>query len=345
MSVKQTSVQGLNRWVDALAAKHPVFGVTAKGGRFAYERLSAAAELRLDYDVTILPPKKYFLPQVETLLTYNAKGEYQSCVDVEPFVLFGVHPYDLVALNQLDAIFEKDNPDAHYLTRRKSATIVACDVQTPSEHIFAGCMGTATAKDGFDILLTRVGEQYVVDVRTAKGRALLADLAEAKDADAAVLARREQVWQDAERFLKMHRLQVRPEDLPALLSRKESYHHPIWQQKAAACYSCGSCNLVCPTCYCFDVQDKLAWQAPCGQRERRWDGCLLCDFAVVAGNHNFRKLRADRYRHRYYRKGKYLWDRMGQIACVGCGRCIAACTTKIANPVEIYNALNGGKQA
>ena len=27
----------------------------------------------------------------------------------------------------------------------------------------------------------------------------------------------------------------------------------------------------------------------------------------------------------------------GQIACVGCGRCITACTAKIANPVEVYN--------
>jgi ferredoxin len=69
---------------------------------------------------------------------------------------------------------------------------------------------------------------------------------------------------------------------------------------------------------------------------------MLTDFATVAGDHNFRENRAARYRHRYYRKGKYLFDRMNQIACVGCGRCITACTTKIANPVEIYNTLLEG---
>ena len=34
---------------------------------------------------------------------------------------------------------------------------------------------------------------------------------------------------------------------------------------------------------------------------------------------------------------------MGVIACVGCGRCITACTTKIANPVEVYNELMEAK--
>ena len=30
---------------------------------------------------------------------------------------------------------------------------------------------------------------------------------------------------------------------------------------------------------------------------------------------------------------------IGEIACVGCGRCVTACTAKIANPVEVYNKL------
>jgi len=71
---------------------------------------------------------------------------------------------------------------------------------------------------------------------------------------------------------------------------------------------------------------SFEWDLASGSRVRTWDGCLLTDFALIAGNHNFRAARTDRYRHRYYRKGKYLWDKMAQIACVGCGRCITACT-------------------
>jgi ferredoxin len=67
---------------------------------------------------------------------------------------------------------------------------------------------------------------------------------------------------------------------------------------------------------------------------------MLNDFAAVAGHINFRKDKAARFRHRYYRKGKYVPSKIGgQIACVGCGRCITACVANIANPVEIFNRL------
>ena len=56
-----------------------------------------------------------------------------------------------------------------------------------------------------------------------------------------------------------------------------------------------------------------------------------------------RKDPAARYRHRYYRKGKYVPAKIGgQIACVGCGRCITACVANIANPVEVFNRLAEG---
>ncbi|MCX5636268.1 MAG: 4Fe-4S dicluster domain-containing protein, partial [Planctomycetota bacterium] len=103
---------------------------------------------------------------------------------------------------------------------------------------------------------------------------------------------------------------------------------------------CGSCNLVCPTCYCFNVQDDINWDMRTGNRQRVWDGCLLEGFTRVAGGHEFRKNRADRFRHRLYRKGKYVPDKIGgEIACVGCGRCIDACLPDIANPVSVYNRL------
>jgi ferredoxin len=234
----------------------------------------------------------------------------------------------------------KDNCDCHYQARRKNATIVACDVQNASADVFAGCMGTATVREGFDILLTLVGDGYVAQAATEAGEALLALAGKLPDADPVSLGRREQVWQDAAKFLRRHRLKCSTEQLPEILSR--SYEHPVWEKRSSKCYSCGSCVMVCPTCFCFDVRDEVRWDLAGGTRKRQWDSCMLADFAEVAGGHNFRKRRDERYRHRFYRKGKYLPDQLGFVACVGCGRCVTACTTFIANPVEVYNALIEG---
>ena len=336
MSVKKFGEAGLRAWVNRLIAAGGVVGVKAKEDRFVFGPLTSAEELRLDYDVTLLPPKKYFLPQVETVLSFSEEGDYGSVVDETSRVLLGVHPYDVVSIAQMDAVFEKDNADVHYLTRRRNTTIVACDIQNPSPNIFAGCMGTAVVQEGFDLLISKVGDSYLLDARTEKGEALL-EGEDAEDADPVSLARREQMWEDNARLLRNHQLKVSPEELPKLL--EDGFNSEIWEKRAEKCYSCGSCNLVCPTCYCFDMRDDVNWDLKSGRRDRVWDSCMLSDFALVAGGHNFRANRAARYRHRYYRKGKYLWDRMGQIACVGCGRCITACTANIANPVEVYNAL------
>jgi ferredoxin len=336
MSVKKTGEIGLKAWVDSLIDTQEVIGVKAKGERFAFGPLEAADDLRLDYDVTILPPKKYLLPQAETVLKFGEDGDYSSVLDEQPRILFGVHPYDVVAIAQMDAVFEKDNADIHYLTRRRNTAIVANDIQTPSPNVFAGCMNTAVVQDGFDVLISKIGDDYLVDARTDTGEALIQGL-DGDRADELSLARREQLWDDNRRLLRNHQLKVKPEELPDLL--EEGFNSGIWDKRAEKCYSCGSCNLVCPTCYCFDMRDDVNWNLKSGERKRSWDGCLLSNFALVAGGHNFRSNRTARYRHRFYRKGKYLWDRMGQIACVGCGRCITACTTHIANPVEVYNAL------
>ena len=337
MSHKKIDAATLDSWVEGLVQDTRVLGVQAKGDRFEFRPLKRAADLRLDYDVSLTPPGKLcFQPPAELLLRFKG-ADYESVHECEPFVLFGVHPYDMVAINQMDKIFAADNVDSHYMARRAAATIVACDVETVSENCFAGCMDTATVDEGFDVLLTRVGSRYVVDARTEKGEALLTGLADAPEATKKDLAAREKVWKQNQKRLRKHTLKVSPAELPALLDK--SMDHPVWSERAELCFSCGSCTNTCPTCYCFDVQEDVNWDLESGMRSRTWDGCQLEKFARVAGGHNFRKDRVARFRHRYYRKGKYVPEKIGACACVGCGRCISACVSKIAQPVEVYNRL------
>lgn len=342
MSIKKLDQAALDRWVDGLIEKQKVVGVKAKGDRFAFGELTSSSELRLDYDVTILPPKKFFLPQVEDLLTFQKDTGFESVITQESMVLFGVHPYDTFAINQLDILFSENNEDIHYKVRREAITIVACDVQAASENVFAGCMGTATVDSGYDIMLTKINDEYLVDINTEKGEVLARDLIDLPDASEADLEMRDRIRESNRKNLRKHELRPAVGYLPKLLG--ETYDHELWEEKAKLCFSCGSCNLVCPTCYCFDVQDDFNWDMSSGRRFRIWDGCMLANFATVAGNHNFRDDKAARYRHRYLRKGKYIPEKIGQIGCVGCGRCIAACVANIANPVEVYNRLAEGNE-
>jgi ferredoxin len=120
---------------------------------------------------------------------------------------------------------------------------------------------------------------------------------------------------------------------------EENYEHPVWAERAELCFRCGSCTNNCPTCYCFDVQDDVDWDLESGERRRSWDGCQLVRFARVAGGHNFRDDTAARFRHRYFRKGAWIAEKVGQLACVGCGRCITVCVSDIAHPPEVWNRL------
>ena len=111
----------------------------------------------------------------------------------------------------------------------------------------------------------------------------------------------------------------------------------LWEKLSEKCFSCGSCNIVCPTCYCFDVQDKWNLDQVSGDRTRYWDACLTEEFSKISlgagAEENFREKRGDRFRHRIMRKASYLNDKLGSPACVGCGRCSVSCTSDITDPV------------
>ncbi len=350
--MKIISKDDFKDFLNALIAEDSwsVIGVKSKGNKFAFGPLESAEELRLDYDVTLLPPKKYFFPQRETLFTYDLSEGFsaKNPEEPKPMIIVGVHPYDIVALLHMDEIFRETKSDPYYFKKRDASIIIGANIQRISKWNFSSFMGCDVIDYGYDLMLTDLGNRYAINVGSQKGGELLSKYG--KNVTAA-LARDIQIAGQKKREvmgLSQQKFDFPSELIPELL--KDSYTKSgFWEKHSERCLACGSCVLVCPTCYCFDVKDNTDLSLGHGERIRTWDGCLLEDFAKIASGENFRATRPTRYRHRYFKKGKYLFDRFGFISCVGCGRCSSNCLPDIANPVNLLNdmyheSINSGSQ-
>jgi sulfhydrogenase subunit beta (sulfur reductase) len=118
------------------------------------------------------------------------------------------------------------------------------------------------------------------------------------------------------------------------------YESRVWEELGERCLSCGACSHVCPTCYCFDVQDESELGSRAGSRVRVWDSCLFRTHALVAGGENFRASRGSRVKFRYYHKQRGFVAEYGRPSCVGCGRCATACPAGI-DIVGVIRQLRG----
>jgi sulfite reductase subunit B len=328
-------------FVDALIEDESidVEGVKAKGEKFVFGLLESADELRLDHDVTILPPKKYFLPQYETIMTFDLSKPFdvEKVEEPKPKVIIGVHPYDIIAIKQMDTYFLDTHVDDSYLQRRKNTLIIGSNVLNVAEKAFFGDMGTGSVDSGYDLMLTDMGDKIAIDIGTEAGEKLLDNYARSvQEATPNDIQEVRTIIENTSAKAKRGLL-VKPQGWHDLLEK--NYDSDVWKSQAEKCLGCGTCTLVCPTCFCYDVNDEVDLNLTTGKRIRTWDGCLLRNFTKVGSGEIFRESMEDRYRHRYNRKGRYLPDMLGFVACVGCGRCSSQCVPDVADPVNLINMI------
>lgn len=327
------SAESFEAFAAYLAKGARLVAPVAKGPQYAFAEVGAdeLKSICMDYSVSILPPKKFILPQEETLLSFKSRSPagVEAEVKSRPTVLLGAHPYDLAAIQTLDEAMLKAPADPYYAARRQAITLIGVNnSRYVNDNQFMTDMGAAEAPEGsYDLLLTDLGDRYYVEVGSDKGKALLDGSKLAKPAGVADHEAKKK-FDEAKKAAMPKRLPYDVKYLPELL--EESYDSLLWDAISARCFSCGTCTNVCPTCYCFDVQDKLNIDVTSGRRQRRWDSCQLEVFAEVSGGENFREGRANRLRHRMFRKGKYVLEQTGKPGCVGCGRCINHCVAAIS---------------
>ena len=344
----------IESWFFNLAEKQPFFlPKKTEAVNYRFEMLYSETNDKhhfldlLSYKPTILPPGKNIFPDGEILFTYHKdeQGHYHFTQgsNIESQILAGVRACDLKGIYLLDAAFSDGIKDTHYLQRREKTDIIAFNCLTPcDDHCFCETAQSLDFQKGADIFITPLftenkeqDQQCLVEVLSSRGDDLVKTLISDECPNPDEIKERALAGRPKP-FGRQFAAPV--EQLIKTIHQEDA--DTIYEQYAQRCFSCGTCNLVCPTCFCFETKDELELDGLLdkqkGKKTRHWDACLNPGFAEVAGGHNFRPDPADRQRHRVRRKFDYLPQKFDQTFCTGCGRCGRQCTTGI----DIFDIVN-----
>ncbi len=272
--------------------------------------------------------KSFFFPARSKVADYFS--EKISDKKERPVAIVGSKACDLASLKVMDYVFTQGNlKDPIYEEKRRDSLIISSDCTCYGESCFCVALGIDPYPvEDFDINLSEIESGYIVTVGSEKGEKLLREHAklfqngdlyvEKRDANRAVLKK------DMKEHLKNSGIPS-PESIQDLFKKK--YDSDLWYKTAETCVECGACNVICPACHCFVLEDNKKEDG--FERLRLWDSCLLMSYARVAGGANPRKLLSERLRNRFDKKFNFFPDAIGKFGCTGCGRCSQACPGKI----------------
>ena len=235
-----------------------------------------------------------------------------------PTAFFAIRPCDLASIAVMDRV-QGTSGDPHYLGLRGELALIVENCVEPGDTCFCATMGTGPeARDGFDVAFTRLGDDLVVFRPGSDLGVELLSCLNLEPADDSTLRTYYEALREAEARARA------PFDLSRLPDELElGLDSPVFKEVAERCFGCAGCNMICPTCFCFDVIDEPLLEGG-AVRYRVWDGCIAYSYAEVAGG-NFRRDLWARYRHWVLHKFAYWVRQFGVFGCVGCGRCVTWC--------------------
>jgi sulfhydrogenase subunit beta (sulfur reductase) len=305
----------------------------------SFRQVESGSEVTLDYINPVLSAKNAFFPQTETLFRFfrDDNREFRTEPGAEPDrqqVIFGIRPCDARSLRLMDIVFDGQPKDSYYMNRREKTNLIGLACFDHAETCFCPTFGIDPASgEDVDILFSDIGDRYLVEAFTEKGTALLDRFAKYFDE----LRGDEEQLREAR---KAGLAGLQKKDVKAIAEKMAPlYEGNYWENIGMRCLGCGICTYVCPTCHCFDIADVSLDEG--GERFRCWDSCMFPEFTLMASGENPRPNRKTRVRQRFFHKLKYFHDRHGELACVGCGRCVRYCPVNIDITRIIEDVMSG----
>lgn len=286
------------------------------------------------YRNTTVSPKSIVFPDLEEMFSFQkGKEGYHielPASDEHKQLIFGIRPCDARALNILDAPFKDAYEDPYYLPKRRNTVLVGLGCTKPCDSCFCTSLGINPSEStDVDIMLTDIGNQLLIEPASEAGKELIDTTSGVEEATEADEARAREVREAS--YHKVTR-KIDTEDIKKKLLPSFD-NQDYWEKIATKCVSCGICTFLCPTCYCFDINDELVKGQ--GARFRSWDSCAFPIYTKMPME-NPREEKWRRVRQKVNHKYGFHPMNFDIIACTGCGRCIRLCPVNW----DITQALN-----
>lgn len=283
--------------------------------------------------------KKYL--HLPTLRLWSAERGSDGHITVTPtdaeaprLALLGVRACELAAIAIQDKVFTGGATiDPHYARRRANLFVVAVNCMVAGGTCFCVSMNTGPeVRTGYDLTLTELlddsGHTFLIEAGSEAGREILRRLPTDAASEERVAAARNVVAKTAQQMGRA----IDTAGIKDLLYA--NLEHERWDDVAKRCLGCANCTMVCPTCFCTTVEDRIDLSGNSAERVRQWDSCFTLDFTHLHGGSIRTSLRS-RYRQWMTHKLASWIDQFGSSGCVGCGRCITWCPVGIDITEEV----------
>ena len=342
MKVVRIDKKNWAKGLENLNGSYRLFGPVKDDNFHSFKEFDKGKLPDLNYFNTHLSPKSIVYPQSEAMFEYcldERKEDHHVMKEINkdysPRAVIGIRPCDAAAFLIVKRNFDTpEYKDPYWIKSYEATTFIGLACDNPCSTCFCTTAGRGPFhEEGLDLLLVDAGDHYFAKIITSKGENLLK--AAGWDTEVDACKQIESMKHEAEAritsFIATDKLSDK--------TTTDLFDAPFWEELAFACINCGTCTYVCPTCWCFDIQDEI--NGCSGIRMRNWDSCMYPLFTLHGSGYNPRNTKMQRVRQRFMHKLKYYVDRYDDgIQCVGCGRCIRLCPVNI-DIRRVCDMMNG----